>query len=123
MVKNSTFTYIVQGFIDKEPSSSNFGGFTVSATDLNLFSYDSNLGRQLQVLQSETANEPNNFGSCKVVLDKLYTGCDPDKVSRNSGTSAMTTVLSTEFSISIKISYYSPGIMYKSKHGILCRLH
>ena len=70
------YTYPIS-FIETDPSSDQYGNFTVGDGALSLFDADEGVGEKLAHVQSLVQGDLS-LGNCKAVLSEFFTACDPE---------------------------------------------
>ena len=70
------------GYIDQQIGSENFGGFSVSAEELNLYNLDQAIGERLGLVKTVIESvDSSDTAKCYEVLENFHVACDPNQVS------------------------------------------
>ena len=71
--------HLLHSFADTNPTSDNYGNFTISTDLLNLYNAEEGVSTKLSRIQGD-ANDVNadDTSKCKGVLNNLFSACNPD---------------------------------------------
>lgn len=75
-----TNSVIFPSYIETDPSSSNFGNYTIWDDAVSMFDAEEGVGDKLTRVKS-IAKGAKTIESCKAVLSELFTVCDPSKAT------------------------------------------